>query len=171
VTNCVLADCGQVSYGAVGIFSAFTQDTRIAHNLVHRMPYTGVSVGFRWNPTPTSQRANIVEFNHIHDVMRVLADGGCIYTLGRQPGTVHRTPTAFGGAPNNGVFFDEGTTDLLVENNIIFATSGEPIRFNQCQESGQQWKNNDFRKETLAPDKIPANSAGLESLWQKRLKP
>jgi hypothetical protein len=180
VTNCVLTECGQVSYGAVGVFSAFTQDTRIAHNLIHRMPYTGVSVGFRWDPTPTSQRANLVEFNHIHDVMRVLADGGCIYTLGRQPGTVlrgnllhdaHRTPTAFGGAPNNGVFFDEGTTELLVENNIIFATSGEPIRFNQCEQSGQQWKNNDFRKEPLAPDKIPANSAGLEPLWQKRLKP
>ncbi|NLH17550.1 MAG: right-handed parallel beta-helix repeat-containing protein [Phycisphaerae bacterium] len=180
VTNCVLTDCGQVSYGAVGIFSAFTRDTRIAHNLVHRMPYTGVSVGFRWDPTPTSQKSNIVEYNHIYDVMRRLADGGCIYTLGRQPGTVlrgnllhdaHRTPTAFGGAPNNGIFFDEGTTELLVENNIIFATSGEPIRFNQCGENGQQWKNNDFRKEELPADKIPANSAGLEPAWQKRLKP
>ncbi len=177
--NCVVTDCGQVSYGAVGIFSAFTQDTRIAHNLIHRMPYTGVSVGFRWNTTPTSQRANIVEYNHIHDVMRLLADGGCIYTLGLQPGTVlrgnllhdaHRTPTAFGGAPNNGIFFDEGTKELLVENNIIFATSGEAIRFNQCQESWQQWKNNDFRKDELSPDKIPANSAGLEPIWQKRLQ-
>ncbi len=180
VSNCVVTDCGQVSYGAVGIFSAFTRDTRIAHNLVHRMPYTGVSVGFRWDTSPTSQRGNLVEYNHIHDVMRRLADGGCIYTLGRQPGTVLRgnllhdalrTPTAFGGAPNNGVFFDEGTTELLVEDNIIFATSGEPIRFNQCDQSGQQWKNNDFRKEPLAPDKIPANSAGLEPAWQKRLKP
>lgn len=179
VSNCVLTDCGQVSYGAVGIFSAFTRDTRIAHNLVHRMPYTGVSVGFRWDTTPTSQRANLVEFNHIHDVMRRLADGGCIYTLGRQPGTVlrgnllhdaRRTPTAF-GAPNNGIFFDQGTQELLIENNIIFATAGEPIRFNQCDQSGQQWKNNDFRKDELAPDKIPANSAGLESVWQKRLKP
>ena len=54
---------------------------------------------------------------------------------------------------------------------IIFATSGEPIRFNQCDQSGQQWKNNDFRKEELPADKIPANSAGLEPAWQKRLKP
>ncbi len=153
VSNCVVHHCGAVNHGCVGIFDAFCAGTQITHNLVWDMPYTGISVGFRWNSTPTTQRDTLVAFNHIHDCMKKLADGGGIYTLGLQPGTVlrgnlihdiHRSGYAHGGAPNNGIFFDEGTKGLLVEGQIIYNTSGEPIRFNQTNKDNLTWKDNHF---------------------------
>ncbi len=117
------------------------------------MPYTGISIGFRWDSEETTQRNCTVEFNHVRDVMKMLADGGAIYTLGYQPGTVlrgnllhdvHRSAFAHGGAPNNGIFFDQGSKGYLVEENIIYHTSGEPIRFNQTGPENLTFNTNYF---------------------------
>ncbi len=153
ISNNYIHDCGAINHGCVGIFDAFCTGTTISHNHVTNMPYTGISIGFRWNMTSTSQRDTLVEYNHVHDVMKKLADGGCIYTLGLQPGTVlrgnllydvHRSAFAHGGAPNNGIFFDQGSRGYLVEGNIIYATSGKPIRFNQTEDKNMTWKDNSF---------------------------
>jgi hypothetical protein len=151
VTNSLFQRCGAIGHGCVGVFAAFSADTKIAHNLVREMPYTGISIGFRWNKTPTTQKNCLVELNHIHDVMKMLADGGGIYSLGWQPGTtlrgnlihdVHRSRYAHGGAPNNGFFVDEGSKGFLFEGNVVYGTSGEPVRFNQCQRGDHTWKDN-----------------------------
>ena len=160
IANNVLHHCAAVSHGCVGIYDAFCDGTRITHNLVHDMPYTGISIGFRWNESETSQRNALLECNHVHDVMKMLADGGAIYTLGYQPGTVlrgnllhhaHRSPFAHGGAPNNGIFFDQGSKGYHVEGNIIYETSGEPIRFNQTHKDNLTWKDNSFGVAPGAP--------------------
>jgi hypothetical protein len=151
VVNCHLQRCGADSRGSVGVFAAFSADTRIAHNLIHDMPYTGISVGYRWDTTPTSQARCLVEYNHIYDVMKKLADGGGIYTLGFQPGTVlrgnhihdvHRSAFAHGGAPNNGFFIDEGSKGFLFEANVVHGTSGDAVRFNQNRREWHEWKDN-----------------------------
>jgi hypothetical protein len=159
VVNCVIRRCGADSRGAVGVFVAFSADTRVVHNVIHDLPYTGVSVGYRWDTTPTSQVRCTVEYNHIYDVMRTLADGGGVYTLGFQPGTVlrgnlihdvHRSAYAQGGAPNNGFFIDEGSKGFLFESNVVHRTSGESLRFNQCQREWHAWKGNAFAGDATA---------------------
>jgi hypothetical protein len=152
VSNCYVHDCGTMDLGAVGIFEAFSQKSRISHNLLNNLPYTGISIGFRWDDTPTSQRECTVEYNHIHKVMKCLADGGGIYTLGFQPGTVlkgnliHdiRRSADAGGAPNNGIFLDQGSKGYVIEDNVIFDTSGEAVRLGQSQMDWHVWKNNKF---------------------------
>jgi hypothetical protein len=153
VVNCVIRRCGSDSRGGVGVFVAFSGDTRVAHNEIHDLPYTGISIGYRWNTTPTSQARCVAEYNHIHDVMKKLADGGGIYTLGYQPGTVlrgnlihdvHRSAYAHGGAPNNGFFIDEGSKGFLFESNVVYETSGTSVRFNQNQREWHTWKDNYF---------------------------
>ncbi|HPG65525.1 MAG TPA: right-handed parallel beta-helix repeat-containing protein [Candidatus Hydrogenedentes bacterium] len=175
VENCTLRRCGAVNQGCVGIYDGFCAATRIVHNLVEDMPYTGISIGFRWDSSDTSQRDTLVAFNHVHDVMKVLADGGAIYTLGYQPGTilrgnhlhhVHRSAFAHGGAPNNGVFFDQGSKGYLVEGNLIHDTSGAPIRFNQTNEGNLTWQDNHFGVEPDAGE-VPraiAENAGPVNL-------
>ena len=169
----VLADstlrrCGEVAFGSVAVYDGFCDGTRIMHNMVHEMPYTGISIGFRWNMSETSQRNTRVEHNHVFDVMKKLADGGCIYSLGWQPGTaleanvlhgVHRSEYAHGGAPNNGIFFDQGSKGYLVKENIIYDTSGEPIRFNQTGPEHLIFVENHFG---VAPDDagFPGKLAG-----------
>ena len=53
------------------------------------------------------------------------------------------------GAPNNGIFFDQGSKGYLVEGNIIYNTSGKPVRFNQCTQEDHTWKHNSLG---IAPD-------------------
>ncbi len=155
VSNCYLHHCAAENFGCVGLFAAFSANTRFQHNHVCNMPYTGISVGFRWNTSPTSQKHCRVEYNHIHDIMTKLYDGGGIYTLGLQPGSIlrgnhiyniHRSTDAHGTAPNNGIFFDQGSMGFLVEDNVIYKTSGDSIRFNQVKKEWQTWRNNSLGK-------------------------
>jgi len=108
------------------------------------LPYTGVSVGWMWwdprqraEPRETPCRANMVIDNHIHHVMQVLSDGGGIYTLGLQPGSVlrgnviHDILRNAGRAESNGMFLDQGSGDLLIENNVIYNVDRSPLRFHK----------------------------------------
>lgn len=180
VLNNLIYNCGTDYFGAVGIWAAFTDGTVIAHNVIHDLPYTGISLGFAWNANPTTCKNNHLEYNHIYNVMMEVADGGGIYTLGLQPGTVlrgnhihdvHRSPFAFGGAPNNGIFIDEGSKAYLFEDTIIYNTSGEAIRFNRCTREDHTWKNNHFGTKPNTPDfpKELAAQAGLELAYRKAL--
>ena len=179
VVNNYIHHCGEVSFGAVGIFVAFTQQTKISHNLITDMPYTGISIGWSWNTIPTSQQRCLVEYNHIYNVMKCLADGGGIYTLGFQSGTIlrgnliHDVPrSAFTfGADNNGFFFDQGSKGFHAEGNIVYNTSGEAIRFNQSSRQLHSWKDNHF---DVAPTDAnfpwrAAGQTGLEPTCQKIL--
>ena len=138
VANNDIHHCGALFYGCVGVWVGITRGTSVVHNEIHDLPYTGVSVGWVWNPTPSACRDNRVEHNHIHHVMQSLSDGGGIYTLGRQPGTalrgnlIHDVPTNAGRAESNGLFIDEGSSELLIENNVIYAVAKSPIRFHRA---------------------------------------
>ena len=181
VSNCVIRRCGADSFGAVGVFVAFARDTRVAHNHLYDLPYTGISLGYRWNSTPTSQVRCLVEYNHIHNVMKKLADGGGIYTLGFQPGTilrgnhihhVHRSAFAHGGAPNNGFFLDEGSKGFHFESNVVHTTSGGAVRFNQNSRESHTWQGNSFDA-AATPDLIAAAKklAGVEAAFAQPARP
>ena len=140
IVNNHVYQCGVDYAGAIGIWAAFAQRTLIAHNHVHDLPYTGISIGWDWSPLPTPARENVIEYNHIHDVMQRLGDGGGIYTLGLQPNSflrgnyihgVRRSALAH-ASPNNGMFLDEGTTGFTIEGNLISDTVGTPLRFNMA---------------------------------------
>lgn len=152
VSNNHVHDCGIGQAGAVGIWVGFARGTVVTHNLVHALPYSGISVGWQWNPQPTACKANRVEYNHVFDVMNRLCDGGCIYTLGFQPGTVilgnhlHEVKRSrfAQGAPNNGMFIDAGSKGFLFEQNVIYSTADQHVRFNQCSRDWHTWRDNHF---------------------------
>ncbi len=138
LSNNLIESCGQLYFGAVGVWVGMAERTEIVHNEIRYLPYTGVSVGWMWNPTPTPCKSNRIARNHIHHVMQVLSDGGGIYTLGWQPGTVlegnviHDVPLNAGRAESNGMFLDEGTTDLEIRDNLIYAVTRSPLRFHRA---------------------------------------
>jgi hypothetical protein len=180
IANNLVHDCGVEFYGAIGIWVGFAQATVVAHNHVHHLPYSGVSVGWSWNTEPTVVKENTIEFNHIHDVMMRLCDGGCIYTLGLQPGTVirgnhmhavHRSPFAQ-GAPNNGMFIDQGSKGYLFEKNVIYNTSAQLVRFNRCQREWHTWRDNHFGEEDEVTESGAAiiEKAGLQPGYAERLE-
>jgi len=80
----------------------------------------------------------MVEYNDVHDVMKLLSDGGAIYTLGWQPGSIlrgnllfdiHRSPFTFGGAQNNAIFFDEFSRGFYITDNISYNVSSSKNLF------------------------------------------
>ena len=75
----------------------------------------------------TSDAGNTVSFNLIHDIFQgELSDGGCIYNLGRSPGTVidnnvchNSNAYGYGGW---GLYTDEGSSNVTLSNNVVYST-------------------------------------------------
>lgn len=132
--------CGQQFFGAVAVWVGLAREMQISNNEIAHHPYTGVSLGWMWNPTPTPAGDNLIARNHIHHVMQVLSDGGGIYTLGRQPGTrlvenvIHDVPLNAGRAESNGMFLDEGSDQIEIARNVIYALARSPLRFHKAQQ-------------------------------------
>ncbi len=130
VTNNYLHDGGHVYAGAVGLWLAQTSHNEISHNEIHSFDYTGISVGWNWDFSPNRTSHNRIEQNHVHHVVRgMLSDAGGIYTLGIQTGTVIRGNVfhdifPYMGSPAMawGIYFDQGSSGLLVENNVVYHT-------------------------------------------------
>ncbi len=120
-------DLGIVYKPAVGVFILQSGQNQVAHNHIHDLYYTAISVGWNWGYQETPCRENLIEFNHLHDIGKsVLSDMGAIYTLGIQHGTVIRNNLihdvnsfTYGGW---GIYPDEGSTGILIENNVVYRT-------------------------------------------------
>ncbi len=138
ITNSIVTDCGTQFYGAVGIWCGLTAQTTIKNNQIYDLPYSGISIGWMWSPEPTPCRENVITGNHIHHIMQILSDGGGIYMLGLQPGSeilnnqIHDVKINAGRAESNGMFLDEGTTDVVVANNLIYNIAKSPLRFHRA---------------------------------------
>ncbi len=178
VANNHVYRCGAVYYGAVGIWVGFAQKVVLEHNLVHDLPYTGISIGWRWNPEPTAAREYLLYHNHVYDVMKRVCDGGAIYSLGFIPGTVisenhlhdiRRSRYAI-AAPNNGIFLDEGSKGFLIQRNVIYNTAGKPIRHNRNKPEGHTWKDNVLLPGPASKaQRARVSPAGLQPKWVEAL--
>ena len=127
ITDNHIFDIGNVYRAACGIILFRTGKNRIAHNHIHDTYYTGISNGWSWGYDVTSTRENIIEYNHVHDIGRgMLSDMGGNYNLGVQPGTIIRnnlfhdiSSYGYGGW---GIYTDEGSSHILIENNLVYRT-------------------------------------------------
>lgn len=149
VSRCRIRKGGTVHPSAVGIWIAQSHHNTVSHNEIADFGYSGISLGWTWNRNPNYSDNNILERNHIYNVLQTLADGGGIYTLGVLKGClfrenyIHDIYRAEGtvGAPVNGIFFDQGSQHVILERNVI-RNAGEPVRFNQCQREDMVWRDN-----------------------------
>ena len=138
IENCRINHCGSQFYCAVGIWAGLTSKTTIKNNEISNLPYTGISIGWMWSTETTPCQENIIDGNHIHHIMNALSDGGGIYMLGLQPRSklinnhIHDVKKNAGSAESNGMFLDEGITDVRVENNLIYNIAKSPIRFHKA---------------------------------------
>ncbi len=79
ISNNYVHHCGMVDYGAVGICLFSSQDSVVAHNLIHDTAYFGIGVAGSQDPKVPFARNNTIEYNHIYNAMKVTVDGAGMY--------------------------------------------------------------------------------------------
>ncbi len=139
VEDSVIENGGRIHRQAVGVWIGQSPGNTLRHNRIAEFDYTGISIGWTWGYGPSNAGGNIVEFNEIAHLgdrpaspgrpkasASPLGDLGGIYTLGTQTGTIIRNNyfhDIAGRTLGWGIYFDEGTTGVLAENNAVLRTS------------------------------------------------
>ena len=134
VTDCHIAYYGRIFNNAIGILLTHAYDCDLKYNEIHDGWYTGVSVGWNWgyadHPTDKIDISNNLIYNIGNGW---LSDMGGIYTLGVQPETVISGNVIYNvgcdegayGYGGWGIYLDEGSSEMLVENNLVYDCSSE----------------------------------------------
>lgn len=112
-------------HGGVGIWAGYTKGTTIAHNEVHDVPYTAISIGWGWGKEdPSIAQNNKVLNNLIYDHVQLLNDGGGIYSLSAQPGNeyaynvIQEQDHEFGA-----LYLDNRSRYITLDNNVVFGNT------------------------------------------------
>lgn len=134
VTDCHISHYGRIFSNAIGILLTHAYDCDLTNNEIHDGWYTGISVGWNWgyadHPTDKINISNNLIYNIGNGW---LSDMGGIYTLGVQPETVISGNTIYNvgcdegayGYGGWGIYLDEGSSEMLVENNLVYDCSSE----------------------------------------------
>ena len=139
VEDCEIGPYGLDFRSAVGVLLKNAERARIVRNHIHDGYYSGVSAGWVWGYYPSVSRQNEICNNHIHDIGKgLLSDMGGIYTLGPSYGTriannrIHDVDArAYGGW---GIYNDEGSAGILVENNVVYDTKFAPFNIHYAKD-------------------------------------
>jgi hypothetical protein len=119
-----IAHGGRFTPEAVGVFVGDNGNTKIVHNHIWDLFYSGIAVGSVQDFGPSQAKANIIAYNHVHDIGQgMLSDLAGIYTCSA-PGSriaynvVHDVSRReYGGW---GIYADEGSHDMVVEKNLVY---------------------------------------------------
>ena len=104
-------------FSNTGIFVYYCDNLNISHNEISNLPYTGISYGLSWGSYGLCGKGNISN-NYIHDVNKILYDGGAIYTLGNHEGSTVNENYIRNAAGGVGLYFDNGSCGITADDNI-----------------------------------------------------
>ncbi len=134
VTDCHIGYYGRIFNNAIGILLTHAYDCKLSNNEIHDGWYTGISVGWNWGYSDNSTNKIKICDNLIYNIGNAwLSDMGGIYTLGIQPDSVISGNVIYNvgcdegayGYGGWGIYLDEGTSGMLVENNLVYDCSSQ----------------------------------------------
>ena len=111
--------------GAAGINVGYTRGTLLEHNDVSNLTYVGITAGWGWSRHEcwncTNAGWTTIRGNNVHDYKKALNDGGGIYMLGPQNGSVihHNWVHNQGTASSGALYPDEGSAYSTWFSNVV----------------------------------------------------
>ncbi|OGV63425.1 MAG: hypothetical protein A3K19_30750 [Lentisphaerae bacterium RIFOXYB12_FULL_65_16] len=135
VDNNFIHEAGLLFHGAHGVWIGKSSYNTVTHNEISNLDYSAISCGWSWGFQPSSANNNILDYNYIHHLSNGegLSDMGGIYTLGVSPGTterfnrLHDIYNYAGVSHGSGIYPDEGSSDIQIENNVVYRVRTCPL--------------------------------------------
>ncbi|WP_327394514.1 right-handed parallel beta-helix repeat-containing protein [Streptomyces phaeochromogenes] len=146
ISNNVMHDLALDYRDMTAVLVTYATNATVSHNEIYEMPYTGIAIGYGWGTndpggsqdyvnrglydfqpvytTPTTLKNLRITGNYLHDVMRTMDDGACIYTLSAAPGTLIDRNYCADNNGHYGIYHDEGSRDYTDSNNV-FRNTGD----------------------------------------------
>lgn len=161
IANNLIKSIGRDYKDASAITAGFVSRTRIAHNDISFVPWSGISLGWGWGlldqngfmglpgaepgewgvfSKPTTTADNQIVNNRISKYLLALWDGGGIYTLGQQGPSLEQGALISGNviaskrprAGGNSIFTDGGSRYVRIEQNVLVDNQPGVTDFGPC---------------------------------------
>lgn len=121
IKNNLITKTGLSYHNMVGIWLGYSRRSNIFNNEIFDLPYTGITIHGSGNDDDSISADNKVFYNHTHDIMKILLDGGGIYSLAHHPGNEYAYN--FLTKQNNeygALYLDDKSRGIYVHHNVIF---------------------------------------------------
>ena len=120
ITNNVIRAAGAEFRSSPAIIVYYVSRTRIMHNDIANVPYTGISLGWGWGQDVKECTDNLIAYNKITDVAFPARDGAHIYTLSPNYNTyIYNNWCITSGDMRGGIYPDEGSAHLNIFHNVV----------------------------------------------------
>jgi hypothetical protein len=141
ISNNLVTGTGTDYKETAAILSTYVTRATITHNEVSNLPYDGIDIGWGWGmndaggsqdyvnrgtynhqplyTTPTTLKDNTVSGNLIFNTKNAMHDGGSIYNLSANPGTVIEDNYMYNNNHTVALYLDEGSRYVTEENNVV----------------------------------------------------
>jgi Ricin-type beta-trefoil lectin domain-like len=141
ISNNHVTNIGTDYKEVAAILSTYVTSATIVHNQVDHLPYDAIDVGWGWGindpggsqdyvnrgtynyqplyTTPTTLKNTTVAYNLIFDTKNVMHDGGSIYNLSADPGTVIEDNYMFNNNGTVALYLDEGSRYVTLSSNVV----------------------------------------------------
>ncbi len=104
-----------------GMTAFFVSDIHFDHNDIADTAYCAIAMGWWWGNSEiapsTVAKNNSMSFNKAGNTHRALSDGGILYLLGEQPGTVVEGNYIYNGP--RCIYPDDGSAYLTIRDNVV----------------------------------------------------